>query len=557
MRRGAVSVRLSKLLFLGSVLWLSFHGSTVQAQETVRNEDCLDCHDSFNHTKFLSSAHKQNQCTDCHQGIKELPHPETIAPVDCSGCHKSEAEAYNHSHHGLAVKMGKSAASCLSCHGQPHELLSEGNVNSPIHRQNVPNTCGKCHENVLKTYAQSVHGKAAMSGKREAPVCTDCHGEHTIKSHLDPASSVYTSTVSEKVCARCHAAEQIISKYGLPGNRVKTYLESYHGLAGRYGSMTVANCASCHGAHNILPSNDSNSSVNRKNLPQTCGRCHPNVSEQLAQGSIHVTPSLSRDRKIYFVTLFYIFLIMLVIGGMVLHNLIDFFAKLKTHYRRLKEETTYIKFTRNERIQHAVLFISFTVLAYTGFALKFPDAWWAWPFGLIDVKFDLRGVIHRGAALVFVVLGVYHTLIALFTRRGRLQVKLFFPSMKDFKDFWKNIRFNLGLSKQKPHFGRYGYIEKVEYWALLWGSLIMMLTGAILTFENWAMRYFPKWVMDVAVTIHFYEAVLATLAIVVWHFYFTIFDPDHYPMNWSMATGRSKKEPPSPGTPEKPFDSRF
>ncbi len=69
----------------------------------------------------------------------------------------------------------------------------------------------------------------------------------------------------------------------------------------------------------------------------------------------------------------------------------------------------------------------------------------------------------------------------------------------------------------------------------------MIVTGALLTYENLAMKYFPKWVLDVSTTVHFYEAVLATSAIVVWHFYFTIFDPAHYPMNWSMTTGKSEE----------------
>jgi cytochrome b subunit of formate dehydrogenase len=109
-------------------------------------------------------------------------------------------------------------------------------------------------------------------------------------------------------------------------------------------------------------------------------------------------------------------------------------------------------------------------------------------------------------------------------------------------DVYQKIRHDLGLSKIKPHFNRYSYIEKAEYWALMWGSGVMIMTGIMLVFENWAMTHFPKWAIDVANAIHFYEAVLATLAIVVWHFYFTIFDPDHYPMNWSMTTGRAKEE---------------
>jgi cytochrome b subunit of formate dehydrogenase len=304
----------------------------------------------------------------------------------------------------------------------------------------------------------------------------------------------------------------------------------------------VANCASCHGAHNILPSSDPKSTVNKNNLRQTCSKCHPNAGDQLSEASVHLAPSMSRDRIVYYVTIFYILLIVLVIGGMLIHNLLDFSAKLRAHYRRKHQETSYVKFSRSERLQHLILFGSFTVLAYTGFALKYPEAWWASPFFIFDFKFDIRGTIHRIAALLFTILGIYHTLYAFLTRRGRGQLKMIAPRQNDWKDFIQNNRFNLGLSGQKPHFKRYSYIEKAEYWALIWGSFIMILTGCLLVFENITLRYFPKWMTDVATTIHFYEAVLATLAIVVWHFYFTIFDPDHYPMNWSMTTGKAKKE---------------
>lgn len=610
-------------VFFAAFLWLGAFASTVQTEEGIKNEDCLACHDSFHYDKFLSSVHRSNLCTSCHADIKEIPHPEKLAPVNCAHCHRLESEVYDSSDHGMAVKWGAPAASCLSCHGNPHELLSARDPQSPvyrlnipktcatchedqkkmakysllekqpvksyldtvhgkalekghiqsavcsdchgshdlhaptnpkskIYRSNVPSTCGKCHENVLRTYERSIHGKAVLAGKREAPVCTDCHGEHTIKSHLDPSSSVYTTTVSEKVCGQCHAAEKIFSKYRLPSDRLKTYLESYHGLAGRHGVTTVANCASCHGAHDILPSSDPQSSVHKTNLPQTCGKCHPNVGEQLGKGSVHVAPSFSKDRIVYCVTVFYVFLIILVIGGMVLHNIIDFAAKLRIHYQRKKEESRYLRFTRSERIQHWVLFASFAVLAYTGFSLKTPEAWWVVPFSTIDAGFDWRGVVHRIAAVIFSALCLYHLFFLIVTHRGREQIRAFMPRKKDFSDLFQNIRFNLGISKEKPRFGRYGYVEKLEYWALIWGSLIMILTGVMLVFENMAMRYFPKWAIDVATTVHFYEAVLATSAIIVWHFYFTIFDPEHYPMNWSMMTGKSDEE----GKKNSPGDSK-
>ena len=100
------------------------------------------------------------------------------------------------------------------------------------------------------------------------------------------------------------------------------------------------------------------------------------------------------------------------------------------------------------------------------------------------------------------------------------------------------LRYNLGLRPEKPRFGRFSYIEKAEYWALIWGTVLMGATGVILWFENASMGLFTKLGFDIARTVHFYEAILATLAILVWHIYFVIFNPDVYPMNLAWLTGR-------------------
>lgn len=194
----------------------------------------------------------------------------------------------------------------------------------------------------------------------------------------------------------------------------------------------------------------------------------------------------------------------------------------------------------NERLQHHVLLIAFTLLAYSGFALKFPYAWWAAPFAWFDGNLDVRGWTHRVSAVVFSALAIWHAVYLVLTARGRKQLKALAPGPQDFKDLIAMLRYNLTRKGTKPEFGHYGYVEKAEYWALVWGSVIMVSTGALLWFANFSMRHWPKWVLDVAVTVHYYEAVLATLAIIVWHFYFTIFDPEHYPLNLSIFTGKEK-----------------
>jgi cytochrome b subunit of formate dehydrogenase len=110
--------------------------------------------------------------------------------------------------------------------------------------------------------------------------------------------------------------------------------------------------------------------------------------------------------------------------------------------------------------------------------------------------------------------------------------------MRDGLDLWRNLRYHLGLDPKKPAFGRFTYAEKIEYWALIWGTILMAVTGIMLWAKVSVGNHLPRWWLDVATAVHFYEAVLATLAIVIWHFYQVFYDPDVYPMNWAWWDGQ-------------------
>ena len=182
--------------------------------------------------------------------------------------------------------------------------------------------------------------------------------------------------------------------------------------------------------------------------------------------------------------------------------------------------------------------ITFIMLAYTGFALKFQGAWWAAPFDLVGGE-PVRKSVHRFAALCFIALGVYHAAYMLATRRGRELLMRQLPlKLHDLTDALLMLAYNLGIKKVRLHPAYPSFIEKLEYFALIWGAIVMVATGSILYFNNFALRYLPLWILDLATLVHFYEAVLACLAIFVWHFYWVIFDPDVYPMNWAWLTGK-------------------
>jgi cytochrome b subunit of formate dehydrogenase len=137
---------------------------------------------------------------------------------------------------------------------------------------------------------------------------------------------------------------------------------------------------------------------------------------------------------------------------------------------------------------------------------------------------------------------LYHAYYLLFVRRGRQLLKDMLPKLRDVRDALSYIGYNAGLSKAKPMFPRFSYIEKAEYWALAWGVVVMAATGMVMWFDNYFIRLFTKLGWDIARNIHFYEACLATLAIVAWHFYFVIFSPSAYPMNTAWLTGMLSEE---------------
>lgn len=517
----------------------SDHGKAV-AKGITAAASCKACHGDnhylLNYRNPASPVHRANineTCAKCHDDAEKMS--------QYSLTQREPYKSYLSSVHGKAHTQGELfAAVCTDCHGS-HDLHSPNNHESKIYKFNVPATCGKCHENVLDTYKMSVHAKALYSGVKDAPVCTDCHGEHTIQSKTDTTSSVYPSSIV-KTCSHCHNSEKITSKYDLPVDATATYLKSYHGTAYQYGSLTVANCASCHGFHDVLPSSDPRSSINQENIGKTCGKCHPGAGVQLSQGSVHIRPSINRDKVIFYVSLIYILLIVLTIGGMLGHNLLDFGKRLKLHYAKCREESVVTRMTLNERIQHFVLIFSFLILVYTGFAHKYPNAFFSYPFSFNEWGPILRKIIHRVAGVIFVILMIYEAAYMLGTKRGRNKLRALVPTFPDFKDAIKLIGYNLGMIKERPRFNRYSYIEKAEYWALIWGSVVMIITGLMLMFENISLSFMPKWLIDVMLLIHFFEAILASLAILVWHFYWVIFDPHVYPMNWAWVSGKLTKE---------------
>jgi len=529
-----------------TALWLASWGSLGLAQQA--QESCADCHEQAKQVQ--ASAHAQVECAACHPKHEAYPHPAGIPKPGCASCHGSIAADHARSVHGRALRAGNTAApTCTVCHGNAHELKP---ATAAEFRKAEPETCGMCHSHVADEFRGSVHGAAALRGITDAPVCTDCHGEHSILSPESAASPVSPSHIRE-TCGQCHGSVQLARRFGLSADRIISFDASFHGLAGKSGSQSVANCASCHGVHNILPSSDLRSSIHPKNLSATCGRCHPGAGRRFALGTTHQLEGRGEAAAVVWARYAYRILIPLTIGLMLLHNLGDWVRKLLA--RRFGPAAPQpriwqpeLRMHGFERLQHALLAVSFTLLIWSGFALKYPDQWWAWPLVHWEQYWPVRGTLHRTAAVVIMAVAVAHVTSLVVSRRLRSHWQTLWPQRSDVTEAVGVLLYNLGLSSRKPQVSAHSYVEKAEYWAVIWGTVIMAATGLLLWFNTLVLAWLPKSLLDLATVVHFYEAVLATLSIVVWHFYFVIFDPDVYPLETAFLTGYSVK-PPRAETP--------
>lgn len=508
-------------------------------QQDEASESCAGCHE-----QKVVGAHEKVGCARCHTGHEEYPHPEKAPKPVCASCHEAIAKQDAAGIHGEARLAGNEAApDCGTCHGEAHQVER---TKTTQFQAAMPDACGMCHDQEASQYKASVHGKAIAAGIGESPVCTDCHGAHAIVPHTNRASPVNPLRIRE-TCGSCHGDVRLSRRFGLPADRVLSFDASFHGLAAKAGSQTVANCASCHGFHDILPSSDPESKTHPQNLAATCGKCHPGAGSRFALGPMHSWEGRGEPAAVGWVRNAYYLLIPLTLGLMFLHNAGDFVRKLWA--RRIERVAQAqvalvgsVRMLPAERIQHALLVISFTLLVWTGFALKYPDQWWAKPLLAWEAEVSFRGTLHRIAAVIFTIVAAVHLISLLVSARLREHWKTLLPRRADVYEGLHGLAYNLGLRRTPPPRSAHSYVEKAEYWAVVWGAIVMAGTGFMLWANNFMLRFFPKAVLDVAVAIHFYEAVLATAAIVIWHFYFVVFDPDVYPMDLAWLTGRSVRK---------------
>lgn len=311
---------------------------------------CLKCHghavpltfkngETFSAVVDLStleaSVHDRLACSDCHYGFSSEEHPQrnfrskrdyTLAASEsCRRCHFDKYTKTMESIHYAMLSAGNmSAPVCIDCHGS-HAI-------SHIARERALSAkrCQKCHNDIYDIYAKSVHGKALFNeNNKDVPVCVDCHTAHTIE---DPRTTNYREKIPD-MCSNCHANKEIVGKYGLSTDVLKTYLADFHGVTlGFYRiqkegrsrpEKPTAVCTDCHGTHNISSTIGANATVVKANLAKKCQRCHAKANDNFPDAWLsHYEPSMTRSPLVFIVSLLYKILIPVMVVGLVLQVLL-------------------------------------------------------------------------------------------------------------------------------------------------------------------------------------------------------------------------------------------
>lgn len=222
----------------------------------------------------------------------------------------------------------------------------------------------------------------------------------------------------------------------------------------------------------------------------------------------------------------------------------------------IKEEETFLRFGWNFRFQHIVLLTSTVMLILTGVPLKYPkNSVSQFIIGWFGGSAGARSV-HHFFALGLIFVGIYHLVYSFWARDGRKDFFELLPNLKDFSDVFNQIKYYLGIKKEKVKYGRFSYVEKFDYWAVYWGLIMMIGTGAIMwlfqgnfdpiIFGEINLSFGPslitKIVYDIARAMHSDEALLATLVIIGWHFYNVHLNPHKFPMSKVWLTGKMTKK---------------
>jgi cytochrome b subunit of formate dehydrogenase len=515
----------------------------------------------------------------------------------CGDCHDVDAKARSLHFNKGEAKPDPEASDCLSCHMPGKNAFNADGTVTKMVSDTSNETCASCHSDVIDAVKASVHGRAdKVAG--DHPGCKSCHGgnPHAIK----PVASL-TRRAKAEMCSGCHRVDARMKRYGVVPSAVGSYEQSFHGKALlRFGKEKSAGCTDCHGYHGVIPLTNGASFADREKLLGICAKCHPGAKADFCMsGASHMRLKIDSSiilrledlffkaltygtmaflmgmialdlrRKVFsrdrvpesgrFITVLIALSFSALVAGLVLGviraqgaewawvaSVALMAVALAVHFivrkpRKVeKRERLYLRFSLSQRAQHICLAVSFTVLVLTGMPLRYAQVGWSHYLQLLFGGFDGARIAHRVAAVILTGTWIWHFIFLLYRWRVAdftLSSWTMMPTKKDFTDFFDTVKYGLGLRETPPQYDRFHFREKFDYFAVYWGMPVMVLSGAVLWFPVFFGNRLTDLGLGVAYIAHSDEALLALLAILVWHLYNTHFDPDHFPMSTVWYSG--------------------
>ena len=502
---------------------------------------CLDCHaahETLGKTDQASPTFPRNVpqlCGKCHEtgGKADLRQHSTQQNVLAN---------YLNSVHGLALTKSSLivTATCVNCH-TAHIPLPASDPASSVNPLNSPAMCGKCHSGIEETFEKSIHATAATAEGKPLPVCNDCHSAHEIRRTQEDAfrQEILTS------CGRCH--EEVTKSYFETQHGKASHL-SGSGKVARCSDCHGAHDVLPPSDPNSHLSRDNIVVTCQKCHPDANRRfagylTHATHHDPIKYPILFVT---FWSMTLLLVGTFVFFGLHTL--AWLPHSFREL-RERKMQKHKHGEGPFFIRFDPIARQLHFILILSFFGLALTGMALKFSYMPWAQWLAHQLGGFSAAGNLHRVCAVVMMLDFAVHLGVVVSRKRasGQSWWKLLtgpaslVPNLTDLKEFFQTLRWFFKRGPQ-PRYGQWTYWEKFDYFAVFWGVAIIGSTGLMLWFPEFFTRFLPGSLINVATIIHSDEALLAVGFIFTIHFFNTHFRPEKFPMDMAMFTGRTPVE---------------
>jgi cytochrome b subunit of formate dehydrogenase len=554
-----IFLRPERVLAIALLISSAAFAPTAFAQGTAippgDDKACLECHTesmaegmrAVSAATLKKSLHKDLACQDCHASITAEPHTPAMLKekATCGSCHPDEESALAGSVHARKDKVAGDHPTCVSCHGKgdPHSLTLVKASSASDKARN----CMSCHSDAArmarygvdpdaaKSYADSFHGKALLAyGDTKSAHCASCHKAHDVLSPDSPQAPTNRANAA-KTCGQrgCHPGAKI--NFAMSGANHLTLKEKssvfLRGEALFFEVLTVGTMVLLLAGVAL----DLRRKVLGRGAQPRAGRATGVLisASFLAMVLALVFSYLGRS-GIWF-----------AVEGLALMLLAFIWYLVRGPKRPVAGgQPRYERMTFAMQWQHIMLAVSFILLCLTGLPLRFAHTEWLQGVQSLFGGFQGARVVHRVAAVVMIISWVWHTiyLFVLWKRQGwSVRSWSMVPNMKDVRDFIQVSRYYLGLSSEEPKYDRFQFREKFDYFAVYWGMPIMVLSGLVLWFPIYFGNRLPEIGVSAAYIAHSDEAILAFLAIVMWHLYNVHFNPDAFPMSNAWLT-RTKTE---------------